>query len=101
MTKKAADKPILSAVCYAVVVTDKGGTMFVLARSNGHPTVRACTPLLADNIMRDIVLFHSPDIAECYCEDAVDLVKKDFGNIGIFPRPPFKAVVVPVKFQIG
>lgn len=123
MTKKAADKPILSAIRYAVVVTDKGGTRFVLARVNGHLTVRVCTPpladdimrdifhsteiaecytdLLADDIMRDIVLFHSTEIAECYRKDAVDLVKRDFGNNRICPRPPFKAEVVPLSFKLG
>ena len=101
MTKKAADKPILSAIRYAVVVTDKGGTRFVRAKYNGHPTVRVCTPPLADDIIRDIVLFHSAEIAECYGKDTVGLVKRDFGNTRICPVPPFKAEVVPVNFTIG
>ena len=101
MGNNRTDQPILSAIRYAVVVTDKGGTKFVRAKANGHPTVRVCTPPLADDIIRDIVLFHSTEIAECYRKDTVDLVKRDFGNTRICPRPPFKAEVFSVYFTIG
>ena len=98
MGDNRTDKPILSAIRYAVVVTDKGGTRFVLTRVNGHSTVRVCTPPLAVDIMRDIMLFHSIEVAECFRQNAVDLVKRDYS---ITILPPFKADVVPVKFQIG
>lgn len=98
MGNNRTDQPILSAIRYAVVVTDKGGTRFVLARVNGHPTVRVCEPSLADDIMRDIMLFHSIEVAECFRQNAVDLVKRDFS---ITLWSPFKAEVVPLSFKIG
>lgn len=101
MTKKAVDKPIIAIKGFAVVVTDKGGTRFVRVTINGRPTVRVCTPSLADDIFHMLTLFYNREYAECYREEAVELVKRDFSNTRICPVPPFKADVVPVKFQIG
>ena len=101
MTKKAADKPIIAIKGFAVVVKDKSGLRFVRATVNGRPTVRVCTPSLADDIFHTLTFFYNREYAKCYREEAVELVKRDFSNTRICPRPPFKADVVSVKFQIG
>ncbi len=99
--KEQTNKPILAMVRYAVVVKDGSGNRFVKAWSNGHPTVRICTELLADDIARETALFHSREVAACYFEDALELVKTSYRGTKLCPKPPFKAEVVPVTFRLG
>ena len=101
MTKKAVSKPIIAIKGFAVVGTDKNGLQFVRATVNGRPTVRVCVQPLADDIFHSVTFFYNREYAECYRQETIDIVKRDFSNTRIYPVPPFKVKVVPVTFKIG
>lgn len=86
---------------FAIVVTDKSGMKFARVMGAGHPTVNVCTSPILDRTFRDIAIFHDRAIAECYKQETIDFVKRDFRGTKICPSPPFKAEVVPFTVQLG